>query len=221
MPYTYENFYSLRRIKIIKNKNVNLVLDIGAHNGLYAKGLRRDGYDGRLVSFEPLEKPYRELKKRVKKDALWECEQIALGDSVGEGEINVSGHLTSSSILPIKDVHVDACPSSKTVAKEKIKISTLDMVRNKYIHRKDNIFMKVDVQGYEKHVLAGAAETLNDICIVELELSLMEMYEEGPTMVEVLDTMKGLGFRLVAINPVFSDPVTGYLLQADGIFTKN
>jgi len=221
MPYTYENFYSLRRIKIIKNENINLLLDVGAHNGLYGKALRKDGYGGRIVSFEPLEKPYRELAKQVKSDPLWECENIALGDAVGEVAINVSGHLTSSSILSITDAHIDAYPSSETIDTEIIKVSTLDTIRERYVRDSDKIFMKVDVQGYEKHVLNGASQTSKDIRILELELSLTEMYESGPTMIEMLDVLKSMGFVLVAINPVFSDPVSGYLLQADGIFINS
>ena len=44
------------------------------------------------------------------------------------------------------------------------------------------------------------------------------MYESGSTMIEMIDILKNMGFDLVAINPVFSDPMSGYLLQADGIF---
>ncbi len=220
MPYTYENFYSLRRIKIINNENINLLLDVGAHSGLYGEELREDGYVGRIVSFEPLNKPYCELEKRAKMDALWESWQIALGDTVGEETINVSGHLTSSSILSISKAHVDACPSSETIDTETIKVSTLDTIRDNFILPDDRIYMKVDVQGYEKHVLNGAADTLKNIRILELELSLTEMYENGPTMMDMLDIMKSKGFDLVAINPVFSDPMTGYLLQADGIFAN-
>ena len=220
MPYTYENFYSLRRMKILKNENINLILDVGAHNGLYGQELREDGYRGRMVSFEPLKKPYHELGKKVKVDPLWECESVALGDSVGEEEINISGHLTSSSILSITEAHIDASPSSGTIDTEIIKVTTLDTIREKYIRHDDKIFMKVDVQGYEKHVLNGASETLKNIRVLEMELSLSTMYEGGPIMVEMLDILKNIGFDLVAINPVFSNPISGYLLQADGIFVN-
>lgn len=218
MPYTYEFFYSPQRIKILKNENINLVFDIGAHNGLYGQELREDGYKGRIVSFEPLEKPFRELENRSNNDPLWNCEQFALGDTNGETEINVSGHLTSSSILSITEAHIDAYPSSDTVATELIKVCMLDSVRDKYIFEGDNVFMKVDVQGYEKHVLDGASEALKGIRLLEMELSLSEMYKGGPVMMEMLDILKDMGFDLVAINSVFVDPVSGYLLQADGIF---
>ena len=72
MPYTFENFYSLRRIKIMRGNNINLVIDVGAHRGTYGNELRNDGYRGRIVSFEPLAGPFNELRKKVEKDSLWE-----------------------------------------------------------------------------------------------------------------------------------------------------
>lgn len=220
LPYTPDNFYSLQRLKILTNKNINLILDIGAHNGTYCEQLRDDGYKGQVISFEPLKKPFLELEEKANNDPYWDCEQVALGDSIGETTINVSGHLTSSSILPISDGHITAMPSSETIKTETIKVSTLDSLREKYIKPGNKVLMKVDVQGYEKHVLNGAKSALDQIQIIELELSLSKMYEGGPLLMEMLSFMDNLGFSLIAINRVFSDPNTGHLLQADGLFIK-
>lgn len=220
IPYTYENFYSLRRKKILNNHNINLILDVGAHSGTYGQELREYGYKGHIVSFEPLEKPFKALDVKSKTDPLWVCENFALGDSNCELEINVSGHLTSSSILTITEDHIHASPTSETVDTQAIKVVTLDSIRDKCIRQNDNVFMKIDVQGYEKHVLIGASDSLKNIRVLEVELSLSTMYEGGPVMHEMLEILKNTGFELVAINPVFSDPVSGYLLQADGIFVN-
>lgn len=220
LPYTYDNFYSLRRFKILENAKINLVLDIGANEGTYAQQLRDDGFSGRIISFEPLYEPFQILKKKSRYDSLWDCEQIALGDSIGETTINVSEHITSSSILPITDNHISACPSSNTVGTEKINVATVDSLREKYFRLDDRILMKIDVQGYEKHVLDGARVSLDQTQVIEIELSLARMYEGGPLLKNMLTFLEELGFSLVAINPVFSDPATGYTLQVDGIFTR-
>lgn len=220
LPYTYENFYSLRRLKIIDNENINVVLDVGAHNGAYGKNLREDGYSKRIISFEPLNEAFQFLKQKADSDMYWECQHLALGDSIGKTTINVSGHLTSSSILPITDRHVDASPSSGTITTQEINVATLDSLSEKIIKPEDKIFMKVDVQGYEKHVLNGAKNTLNQIHVIELELSFSKMYEGGPLFSEMLSFLDQLGFSLVAINQVFSDPATGHMLQADGVFIR-
>jgi len=220
LPYTYDNFYYIRRQKILASEGVNLVLDVGAHNGAYGQQLREDGFDGRIVSFEPLSEVFQILKEKAEQDESWECEQLAIGDSIGESIINISGHLSSSSILSITERHVNASPSSNTVSTEKIKVATLDSLKEQYISSDDKVFMKVDVQGYEKHVLNGASNTLNQIQVIELELSLTKMYEGGPLLAEMLSHLGRLGYSLVGINQVFSEPDTGHMLQADGIFIR-
>ncbi len=57
--------------------------------------------------------------------------------------------------------------------------------------------MKVDVQGFEKQVLAGAVETMAQIEAVEIELSLVELYTNQTLMPEMLSNLTALGFRPV------------------------
>lgn len=80
--------------------------------------------------------------------------------------------------------------------------------------------MKVDVQGFEKQVLAGAVETIAQIEAVEIELSLVELYTNQTLMPEMLSNLTALGFGPVWLDRGFKDPKTGYLLQMDGIFIK-
>ncbi len=82
-------------------------------------------------------------------------------------------------------------------------------------------FLKFDVQGFEKQVLAGSKSTLNDRCVVmQLELSFLPLYEGGILIREALDLVYSLGFMLTGLLPVFTDPRNGQMLQADGIFFR-
>ena len=56
--------------------------------------------------------------------------------------------------------------------------------------------------------------------LIQLEMSLLPLYESAPSYREILDAMERRGFRLVGIEPGFASP-TGALLQADGLFTTN
>lgn len=220
MRFTPENFPQLRRKVILDNERIDLVLDVGANEGNYGLELRKCGYANRIISFEPLSRPYLSLTHRIQGDSLWECENRAIGKYDGEVEMNISGRETSSSILQISRDHILADPSTTTVAKETVKISRLDSLLEKSILPARRIYLKADVQGYELQVMQGAMDLLKLTHAVELELSLTPMYEGAPDMAQVIEYMKGIGFKLVSMAHVFSDPASCYLLQIDGIFVR-
>ena len=83
-----------------------------------------------------------------------------------------------------------------------------------------SVCLKADVQGYEKFVLEGAIETLKSTRVIEVELSFFPLYEASPLFIDMAEYLKKIDFSLVSIEPVFTDPKTGYLLQADGIFVR-
>jgi FkbM family methyltransferase len=217
--YTSKNFVSLRREKILDSKSIDLVIDIGASEGKFPKNLRQTGYQGHFISFEPLPQSFALLKKNTSSDPLWDCENIALGHFDGTIDMNVSGRKTSSSILPMTEAHIRAMPSSRYVDKVRVKVTRLDALVNKIKWAK-NLYIKIDVQGFEKQVLQGAFETLNRTRALEIELSLEPMYRGGMLLQDALDYLDRKGFKLVSIEPAFSDPETGYMLQVDGIFIK-
>jgi len=55
---------------------------------------------------------------------------------------------------------------------------------------------------------------------VQLELSLVPLYEGSLLYREVMDLMHTLSFQLHWLQPGFSDPESGQLLQADGLFVR-
>ncbi len=59
---------------------INCVLDVGANRGQFAERLRRLGYRGWIVSFEPVPEAYQRLSHRFRNDERWRGFQIALGD---------------------------------------------------------------------------------------------------------------------------------------------
>ncbi|MFC1896148.1 FkbM family methyltransferase, partial [Thermodesulfobacteriota bacterium] len=192
----------------------------GAGEGTYALKIRETGYSKRIISFEPLSQSFSVLQQRSESDPLWKCEKLAIGDSDSTIDINISGHKTSSSILPMTEAHIQAMVTSDSIGKEKVRIARLDSLSDKVFSSSERICLKIDVQGYEKHVLQCAAETLKRTYMIELELSLTQMYEGGTLIDEMLDYLSGMSFKLASIEPVFLEAKTGIVLQADGIFVK-
>lgn len=217
-----ERDFKRKFVQQLESRQVDVVLDIGANSGQYASGLRKAGFNGRIVSFEPLPDPFSILEGRASKDPLWECRRGALGDDDGTISINVAGNAgESSSVLPMLQRHQDAYPPANYVATEVVAINRLDTIASEILRPTDATFIKIDVQGFEKHVLAGGESTVNDRCVgMQLELSFVPLYDGSPLIPEALDLLYSKDFRLTGMLPCFTDPRNGQMLQADGIFFR-
>jgi FkbM family methyltransferase len=209
------------RVKLLRHFGIDLVLDVGANTGQYAKELRVHGYNGRLVSFEPLSEPYGLLKAVAAKDPQWVAIHSAVGESAGSRIANVSGNSYSSSILPMLPAHVEADPTSAYVSTEAVSMLTLDSVIDEYWGSGARPFLKIDTQGYEANVLLGATESMPRIFGVQLEMSLVPLYEGSMSFDQSLHEMQSMGFRLLRLEPGFEEATTGRTLQCDGLFFRD
>lgn len=209
-------------ISSLRKFDIDLVLDVGANKGQFSSDIRRCGYAGRIVSFEPLSSAHSELLQASARDIKWDAyPRCALGDHIGEVEINIAGNSESSSILPMLESHRSAAPESAYIEKEITPIKTLDAVAGKYLKDARAPFLKIDTQGFEWQVLDGARDTLPQIKGILVELSLVPLYEGQHLWRQVIDRLEAEGFSLWAFKPVFSDQVSGRTLQVDGIFFRN
>lgn len=222
LRYISERNWKRQFVKQLVSNQVNVILDVGANSGQYTASLRKAGYRGRIVSFEPLSQPFSVLESKAAKDPLWECRRHALGDVDGTIPVNIAGNAgQSSSVLPMLKRHKDAYPPANYVGVEEVPIYRLDSVTPALLRETDQTFLKIDVQGFEKQVIAGGKSSLKDRCVgIQLELSFQPLYEGGMLIPEALDVVYSLGFILMGLVPCFTDPRNGQMLQADGIFFR-
>jgi FkbM family methyltransferase len=212
--------HTARRMRLLRDEGVDLVLDVGANAGQYARELRIGGYGGRIWSFEPLGWPYYELSRRAAGDAGWDVTQTALGDHDGWETMYVSADTQSSSVLEMTDRHTAALADSRPVASQRVRVTTLDAIAGEAVAASARPYLKVDVQGYEERVMAGAAAVLDRVRGLEIELSLVELYEGQALIGAMLSRLDELGFACVGLEPEFVDPSTGHVLQMDGLFVR-
>ncbi len=205
---------------MINDRGIDLVLDVGANAGPFATALRDSGYLGRIVSFEPQRSAFAILESVSAGDAAWDCYRLALGASDSRLDLHVAGNSSSSSLLEMTERHVAGAPESRYVASEVVAVTRLDSMRADIVKPDDAVYLKIDVQGFELEVLRGAEEVLDQVVVVESELSFTTLYEGGAVFAEVLAYLGEHGFDLISLDPVFVDPRTDSLLQADGIFAR-
>jgi FkbM family methyltransferase len=208
-------------LKILIVHEVNLILDVGANTGQFGSYLRDAGYRGRILSFEPISTSWNQLIKNSKGDDLWDvAPRAAIGNNDGEIEIHVSENSVSSSVLNMLDAHSNSAPDSRYIGVERVPLRRIDSAVKNYLAQDAKIFLKIDTQGYEDRVLEGAVDILPRVTVIQLELSLVPLYEDQRLFDELILKLKSYGFELWAITPVFIDPKSGRLLQIDATFCR-
>ena len=205
-------------MKILRHYDIETIFDIGANTGQYAALNRIMGYNGKIISFEPLNDAFQKLKTHSTKDKNWLVNNYALGDKEDKGIINIAKNSYSSSVLDIGHIHLDSAPNSKYIGQQEIHIKRFDSVFRSFGDIGENIMVKIDTQGFEKNVLEGAEGIINKIKIIQLEMSIFELYEDEILYQEMIRILDEKGFKLISLENGFSNPKTGELLQVDGIF---
>jgi FkbM family methyltransferase len=198
---------------------IDLVIDVGAATGGYGQQVRKFGYTGKIVSFEPLDTAFAELSKATAGDAGWTARQVALGSEPGEAVINIASNSDSSSLLPMESAHTEAEPSVGYVGQQTVTVARLDDLIDEIATPESRIFLKIDAQGFEKEVLAGAQETLRRCRGLQLELSFVPLYAGGMLIDEAVSTAYAAGFQMVSVEQGWA-AATGQMLQADGVFFR-
>jgi FkbM family methyltransferase len=205
----------------LSHHKIDLVLDIGANIGNYGEFIRSTGYKGIIISFEPLSNAHQTLVLKAKGDRNWQiAPPMALGDKEDLVEINISGNSSSSSLLNMLPSHVETAPESKYIGKEKVAVKRLDAIDDINIKRSNHIYLKIDTQGYEMLVLLGANGIMDKIVGIQIEMSIIPLYDGQALYQELLTWLEKQGFEIWDIEPVLYDDKSGRMLQFDGIFYR-
>lgn len=208
-------------INLLRLSRPVAVLDVGANAGQYAQKARSIGYGGVIVSFEAIPDVQRRLAENAAKDSRWVVAPCAaVGSQNGQIEINIAANLASSSVLAMKEAHLRAAPESAYVGKQTVRMARLDELAPPLLPSSGDLLLKVDTQGYEKEVLAGSTGLLDRVVVLQLELSLVPLYDHAPRLSEMVAFVEGLGYELFNIAPGFKQKKDGRMLQVDGFFVR-
>jgi FkbM family methyltransferase len=219
-----ENSNTERQIlkRLLRLTGADVVLDVGANIGQFGDLLLDSGFEGTLVSFEAIPQIHEQLARRaqVRSRSWLVAPCAALGSRSGKIEINISANSVSSSVLPMRVAHLVSAPDSRYIGSQTVNVERLDRLAAQFIRPAERLLIKVDTQGYEMEVLKGADGLWPHTVALQLELSLVPLYDQAPTFLEMMEFMTLKGFELFGFVPGFRDQQTGRLLQIDGFFVR-
>ena len=178
-----------RLIKEIKPGDV--AADVGAYIGLYAITLaKRVGPSGSVVAFEPDVKSFASLKEHVTLNAMSdriELRQQAVGLNAGKLEFVAQ----SSALSCVSELNSQTARSITSVEC----VSLDEVFAGKHLD-----VLKVDVEGYEEKVLAGASTLLQDKArsprVIFIEVHPYAWEAIGTTSASLLGRLNDYGYQV-------------------------
>ena len=208
------DLYHQKRIKnYFKNKNIDKLIDVGSHKGEYLKKMRTNNYK-KIYAFEPQPEIYKVLKKNISNFKEVELFNIACDEKNDLRELYINELSLTSSFLKSNEENLwikfkKFILGKKSLIKKKIMVKTnkLDYVLIKKLKKKDQILLKIDVEGSELSVLKGATKILKtmNVKFIQVENAKNNMYEINNND-KVKLFLKNNGYKLEKsfVYPTFS-----------------
>jgi len=197
------------------------VLDVGANEGAFARKVRSLLPECEIHAFEPLPVEYEKLEKTLAGlSGVARSYKIALGSEDGNRTMNKNRFSPSSSVLEMESTHVSAFPHTGETEAITINMRKLDSWADGVALRGPTL-LKLDVQGYEGQVLAGASNTLQRVSAVFTEVSFRRLYQDSVLFDDIYQCLVNQGFKFGGLCNNLLHPGTRELLQSDAVFSRD
>jgi FkbM family methyltransferase len=173
----------------------DLFVDVGANVGAYTL-LASACAGARTLAFEPAEQAFGQLRDNVRLNAI-ECRVRCLRVGLGARAGTVSFSRDEGSRN-----RVLADTANGTHAATRIEVQALDDVMAARGERAAPRLLKLDVEGYEGEVLAGAARTLSGDGACALVLETGQAHHYGHSDAGIERTLRNAGFAPATYCPL-------------------
>lgn len=209
--------------RVISLYQVDCVFDVGANDGWFRNWVRdKVGFDGLIVSFEPITAQVRTLEKLAANDPLWIIRSCALGRREEVREFHImESDVFSSFLKPDPNQPCKYTDSNIPRSSTPVQVSTVEVDWRKITaqYGVKRMHLKMDTQGYDLEVFAGAEPVLESIITVQSELAFIHLYENGADYRDAIQTYLDAGYRTSMLQPISYDESLR-MVEADGLFVR-
>lgn len=216
-----------RIIKYICEKQHPIIFDVGANRGQSIERFKKMYKDCAIHSFEPGNAECDEIRSNYKNDKSIFVNNVGVGEKEEIREFNINAKTTHSSFKQLlektawikKRSEVQKIKNEKyTISKELKQIITLDDYVN--LNGIKNIdILKIDTQGYDDKVIAGAKNLIkeNKIKIIQIEIIFSEIYENPLNIYDIEKFLIPNGYKLFGFSNAGSLE-SHHIFQSDFIY---
>ena len=203
--------------RLLRELRINCVLDVGANSGQYAKMLRRHGFTGRIVSFEPVAEFLTQLDAAAASDPDWLVQPFALGEKDLDTEINATPGRKMSSLLPATEFGADYSEALAEPTVEEVTVRRLDGLLDEITAGIDEprIYLKLDTQGFDLPAFRGAGDRIREVLAMQSEVACIPLYDGMARLPEQLEAYEAAGFEMAGMFPVTRHKRTRRVIEFD------
>ncbi len=197
---------------------IDTVVDVGANEGQWSRGVFALTDPARLIAIEPSPSLLPRLRSALAPHHNAEVVAAAVGETTGETTFNVTANSCSASVLPPRTDEMDQFYGSgyEVVEQLTVPMTTLDEVT---ADLSEVSLLKIDVQGFEASVLAGAGKTLTKTRWVLIEANFRSHYRGDLLFADLHALLVGLGFQLAGMSaPAVQG---GVAMRADALYERS
>lgn len=204
---------------VLETSRIETVLDVGANVGQFARLIRSFRYRRRIMSFEPDPVCFGKLAAQAGRDPLWECRNVGLSDVQDTLEFHRYNYSVLSSFSVLNEEGQKKFPRAREIGREKITVSRLDAILSEEGPRRGPMFLKIDTQGHDLRVFAGAKGVMPQIAALCCEIPFQSLYAGNVGWHDVVGVYEEAGFRLAGVYPVARNERLA-LLEGDALFVR-
>lgn len=201
---------------------IRSIFDVGANDGTFARVELLSRFpEARIFCVEPQAEPFTRLAQwaATKEDKV-EVFNCALGAVSGTVEFLVhQEHSPSSSVLRTTAHAETLYPFKIRQITTRVPQTTLDQLACEIKSLEDEIFVKIDVQGYEDRVIAGGINLLSRCRACMIEIILDELYEHQASFRRLVVMLDDLGLRYAG-NVAQAIGECGRVIYLDALFIR-
>jgi len=199
---------------------VRTIVDVGANEGQFARMIAGVFPGCPVLCFEPLRQCRPALERELNAIPGSQLFEMALGDITGMTKFRQTSFSPCSSILvPNERLRKEVNTLEETAVID-VPIARLDDIIDS-VDPKTPLLVKLDVQGYETEVLAGATRTLSVTSVVVLEVAFVPLYENQPLFDDVYEILRKHDFYYRGNLTQNVSNLDGVITEADALFVKS
>ncbi len=205
MPLFKSDAYAMMT-RLIDPGEPAVFIDVGANTGQTCRRICDEFFRATVYAFEPAPETAARLREHTRDLPEVRVIESAVGDRTGTLDLHIAGNDLMSSALPPSELgsrfYGPEIAPTRTV---RVPTTTLDaFVAAHGIARVD--MLKIDVQGLECAVLAGARHLLTrgDVLAVNCEAQLLPEYAGASTFSQIDAALSAMGYTLHQIHECWS-----------------